>query len=70
METIGSPLAKMNSPRPLFARRFVTSWLRKVESTLAFLDCNVEFLSENLNAAVVWHFEVVDTRHDAREIVI
>jgi uncharacterized protein YfaT (DUF1175 family) len=41
-----------------------------MESALALLDSNSEFLAQDVNGAVVWHLEVVDAGHDRREVVV
>jgi hypothetical protein len=41
-----------------------------VEGTLTLSNSNGQPLSKNLQAAVVWQFEVVHTRHDAGKVVI
>lgn len=46
------------------------SFLRKVESTLALLDGNIQPFAKDIYAAVIWHFEIVDARHDAGKIVV
>lgn len=46
------------------------SKLRKMESTLAFVDGDIQFFFENFHRTVIWHFEIVDTGHNAREVVV
>lgn len=41
-----------------------------MERALAFLDGDVESSLEGRQVAIVWEFEVVDTRHHTGEIVI
>lgn len=41
-----------------------------MESALAFLDSNEQFLLQNLHGGVVWHLEIVDAGHYAWEIVV
>jgi hypothetical protein len=41
-----------------------------MESTLAFLDGNPEFLAEDGHAAVVRHLEVIDASHDTGKIIV
>lgn len=44
--------------------------LRKVESPLALFDGHEELPSQIIDVAVVGQFQVVDARHDAREVVV
>lgn len=64
-----APIVTMLS-NPVSAVMFIKLCLREVESTLTLLNGHIQSLSQNLHAAVVRHLQVVDTRHDAREIVI
>lgn len=41
-----------------------------MESPLTFLCSQGEFLAHNVERAVIRHLQVVDTSHDARQIVI
>ena len=46
------------------------SCLGKMEGALTFLYSNTQFLAENVHAAIIGHLEIVDTSHDAREVVV
>jgi hypothetical protein len=41
-----------------------------MECALALHDSYPELPAENVDVAVVWHLEIVDTRHDRREVVV
>lgn len=41
-----------------------------MESALALPDGHTELLAQNVHGAVVWHFEVVDARHDRGQIIV
>lgn len=46
------------------------SFLGKVESALAFLNCNIQFLTQYLHATVIGHLEIINARHDAWKVVV
>ena len=41
-----------------------------MEGTLAFLDSNIELITEDIHAAVIWHLKVVDACHNTWEVVV
>lgn len=49
-----------------------TSWdhLREMECTLALADGSANFSSHHLDVTIIWKFEVVDTGHDAGQVVV
>lgn len=44
--------------------------LRQMESTLSFLNCGVHTTFHNVQIAVIGQFEIIDTGHDTREVVV
>lgn len=46
------------------------SFLGKVKSALAFLNCNIQFLAQYLHATVIGHLEIINARHDAWKVVV
>jgi hypothetical protein len=47
-----------------------SSSLREVESPLALPYSHAKLLAQNLNSAVIRHLQVIDARHDRRQVVI
>ena len=47
-----------------------SSSLREVESPLALPYSHTKLLAQNLNSAVIGHLQVIDARHDRRQVVI
>lgn len=65
----GIRVSKSDRPRvPLDQRPPFGS--RQMEGTLALLDSSEELLPHHVNVAIVGKFEIVDTSHDARQIIV
>jgi hypothetical protein len=46
------------------------SFLGKVKSALAFLNCDIQFLAQYLHATVIGHLKIINARHDAWKVVV
>jgi hypothetical protein len=74
LNTLGIDRYPVSLPAPIpssfnpLIRQFVS--LGKVESALPVTSSHTEPLPQNAHIAVIRHLEVVDARHDGREVVV